>query len=169
MASSIKGLDKLLAGLDRASVKFQGDVKTILDNNLTSLELQAIRDAPGPSDRIATEFGTENEKDIREAKQRGWYPINQSIAAEENANGYGGRVFVNDSAGDIAAWVEFGTGQSAKTYLMSVEPEWRDVAAKYIRNKQGTILNAPYLYPAFTKYSLLTIKEIKQAMKDIKL
>lgn len=165
--SSIKGLDKLLAGLDKASKKFQEEVKEIISINVSDLELQAIRDAPGPSDRIATQYGSENERDI--VNGRNWTPISQAITSEIYPNGFGGRVIVNNSAGDIAAWVEFGSGQSAKSYLLTVPAEWRDLARKYYINGRGTILAQPYLYPAFQKYSLQVQKELKQAIKDIKL
>lgn len=167
MASNIKGLDKLLAGLDATSRKFQEDVKDIIGINIQDLQLQAIREAPGPGDEIKTEYGTENERDI--VNGRGWTPISQAITYTIDPNGFSGRVFVNDSAGDISAWVEFSTGQSAARYLATVPEFWRATAAKYIRNKKGTIIGKPYLYPAYEKYSLQTVKELKQAIKDIKL
>lgn len=165
MASSVKGFDKLIKGLDAASKKFQTDVKEIIEHNLGQIERQAIQEAPGPSDRVKTENGSVNEADLR-AKD-GWIPISQAIGYEVYANGFGGRVFVEKSAGDIVAWVEFGTGQSAKSYLVTVPKEWREIAARYIRNKRGTIVSAPYMLPAYNKYSLETIKELKQALKDI--
>lgn len=165
--AGIKGLDKLLKGLDDTSKRFQEEVKTIISINVGDLELQSIRSAPGPGDEIKTEYGTENERDI--VNGRGWTPISQAITSEISPDGYSGRVFVNDSAGDIAAWVEFGCGQSAASYLQTVPAEWQEVAARYIRTKKGTIVNAPYLYPAYEKYSIEMVKELKQAIKDIHL
>jgi len=149
------------------STKFQTEVKEIIETNLGDIELEAIRDAPGGGQPIKTTFGTESQEKI--ARGRGWTPISQAIGYSIDTSGYKGRVFVERSAGEIAAWVEFSTGQDAARYLATVPPEWRALAAQYIRNGRGTIIGQPYLLPAFLKYQIQCVKDLKAALKALKL
>ena len=150
--------------LQRKSDAFVREVKEIVELNTGDLEMEAIRNAPGGGDLIRTEFGTQTQDEIR--GQRNWSPISQSIGYQIVDGGLKGIVYVERSAGEVAAWVEFGTGQSAKTYLATVPPEWREEAAKYIRTKKGTIINQPYLFPAFMKYKEQFLKDLKQTIKE---
>jgi len=164
---SVKGLDATIARLLKASKAFNQEVKEIVDGNTGDMELEAIRLAPGGGEPIKTEFGSETQQDI--SRGRGWRPISQEIGFSISADGLSGTVYVNDGAGLIAAWVEFGTGQSAKSYLMTVPKEWKDIASKYIINKKGTIIQQPYLLPAWYKQRIQFIKDLEQLVKTFKL
>lgn len=153
------------ADLQRKTDAFVKEVKEIVELNTGDLEMEAIRNSPGPSDLIRTTFGTQTQDEIR--GQRNWSPISQSIGYKIIDGGLKGVVYVERSAGELAAWVEFGTGQSAATYLATVPPEWRALAQKYYINGKGTIVNQPYLLPAYMKYKENFLKELKQAIKDL--
>jgi len=165
--SKVSGLGDLIDKLIKADKRFEQEVKEIVAFNTSEMELEAIRLAPSPGEDILTQFGTESQTDI--ARGRGWRPISQEIGSFESKDGLSGTVFVNDGAGEIAAWVEFGTGQSAKTYLATVPKEWREIAAGYIRTKRGTILNQPYLLPAWYKQKIVFLKELETLVKNFKL
>ena len=150
--------------LQRKSDAFVKEVKEIVELNTGDLEMETIRKAPGGGDLIKTTFGTQTQDEIR--GQRNWSPISQSIGYQIVDGGLKGVVYVERSAGDLAAWVEFGTGQSAATYLATVPPEWRAEAQKYYLTGKGTIVNQPYLYPAFMKYKEQFLKDLKQAIKE---
>lgn len=158
--------DKFAIDLKRKSENFIKEVEQIVGVNIGDMELMAIRDAPGGGDLIKTQFGTQTQDEIR--GQRNWSPISQQITSKEQRDGnvYRGILQVNRDAGEIAAWVEFGTGQSASTYLATVDPEWRSLAQLYYINGKGTIINQPYVYPAFMKYKEQMIKDFKQLIKD---
>lgn len=150
---------------NRMSADIQAKVKESLEVNLGDMEMEAIRNAPGPGERIAVQSGGS----ISEARIRGdkgWTPISQAIGYKVDPGGYSGSVFVESSAGDIAAWVEFGTGQSARTYLATVPKYWRDLARKFYVNGRGTIINQPYLLPAYFKYRRIFINELKQILRN---
>jgi len=167
MPTVLANFGQLTASLNRMSSKFQTEVKEIIETNLADIELQAIRDAPGPGQPIKTTFGTESQEEI--ARGRGWTPISQAIGYSIDPSGYKGRVFVERSAGEIAAWTEFGTGQSAASYLATVPAEWRSLAMLYYISGKGSIIAQPYLLPAFLKYQIQCVKDLKQALKDLKL
>lgn len=153
--------------LNKLSKDFQQEVKEITEFNLGEIELQAIRDAPGGGDQIKTQNGTESQTQI--ARGRSWTPISQAIGYSIDSSGYKGSVYVERSAGEIAAWVEFGTGQSASSYLATVPPEWKSLAQLYYINGKGTIVAQPYLLPAFLKYKLEYVKELKAALNRLSL
>lgn len=153
--------------LNRMSESFQTEVKQLTEFHIGEIEMEAIRNAPGGGDQIATQNGSENQRDI--ARGRNWTPISQAIGYTIDSTGYKGSVFVDNSAGEIAAWVEFGTGQSAARYLVSVPREWRELARTYYVNGRGTILAQPYLLPAFMKHQKLYIKDLKEALKRMRI
>lgn len=158
-------LDDFVKKLKQKSDALIEDVKGIVELNTNDLAIQAIRNAPSGGDLINTEFGTQTQDEIR--RNRSWSPISQCITFKIVDKGLKGVVSVEQSAGLIAAWVEFGTGQSAQSYLSTVDDEWRAEAQRFYINGKGTIINQPYLYPAFMKYKVQFIKDLKDALKEI--
>lgn len=165
--SKIKGLSEIVDRMLKASKDFEQEVKEIVDGNVGDLELEAIRKAPGGGDMIATQYGSESQEAI--SRGRGWTPISQNIGSTISPDGLSGNVYVNESAGLISAWIEFGTGQSAKSYLMTVPKEWRELAQQYYINGRGSIIAQPYLLPSFFKQRIQFIKDLEKLVKDFKL
>lgn len=149
--------------IQRMSDQFTKEVKELVEMTLGDIEMDAIRAAPGPSDQIKTQYGTESQADIR--GDRAWVPISQAIGYKVNAGGFSGEVFVEKSAGEISAWTEFGTGQSARSYLQSVPSPWKAAAATFFLTGDGTILNQPYMLPAVLKHEIIYKKEMKELLK----
>ena len=56
--------------------------------------------------------------------------------------------FVIKYNGDISAYVEFGTGEFARSYLADKDTEIKDEAMKFYKNGKGRTKTQPYLYPA---------------------
>lgn len=158
---------QLSASIARTSHAFQEEVKGLIEYHVGEIEIEAIRAAPGPGSNIATEHGPESLADIDKGKS--WTPISQAIGYTIDPKGYSGQVFVEKSAGEVAVWVEMGTGQSARSYLATVPAEWRDIAQKYYINGKGTILNQPYILPAFLKHQIECVNDLKKALKDMTL
>lgn len=65
-----------------------------------------------------------------------------------------------------AAYYEFGTGPSAKTYLPLIPKEWNDIAEDYIINERGTIKESAYLYPSYNEELPKIIDRMKKVIKD---
>ena len=152
------------AELRRSALAFETEVKEIVELNLGDMELEAIRLSPGGGDLIKTQYGTETQQDI--ARGRNWVPISQAIGYKLTDKGLSGYLYVEKSAGEIAAWVEFGTGQSASSYLASTPKEWQATAKKYYLTGRGTIVNQPYLLPAFMKYKEEFVKDLRAAIAN---
>jgi hypothetical protein len=150
--------------LRAAALAFETEVKEIVEINTGDLEMEAIRLSPGGGDLIRTQHGSENQADI--ARGRSWVPISQAIGYKLSNRGLTGTVFVERSAGELAAWVEFSTGQDAARYLSTVPAEWKATAQKFYINGKGTIIGKPYMLPAFMKYKELFIADLKAAIQN---
>jgi hypothetical protein len=147
--------------------KLKGDVSALIGLTASDIVLEAVRNAPGPGDPIATERGSETQQDI--ARDRAWVPISQAIAFELESDGMAALVYVEKAAGELAVYVEVGTGQSARSYLATLSPEWQAAARKFYINGKGTIVNRPYMYPAIQKYEVIFIKELRELLKDLRI
>lgn len=167
MAKQFKSFEEMAQAFSDLAKDFTQETKELVEYNIGEMELEAIRNAPGPGDLIDNDYGTpEPQSEI--ARGRNWTPISQAIGYTIDPSGLRGTVFVEKSAGELAIYVEFGTGQSARAYLSTVDEEFKKVAAKYYINGYGTILNRPYMLPAYYKYSVLFKKELTELVKNIK-
>lgn len=165
--SSINGFDSVTKRLLELQKEFIQEVKSIVEINVGDMEMQATRDAPGPGDMIRTQKGAINQNQIS-PNRRGQTSISQGIGYKLTNNGLTGTVFVERSVGDIAAYVEFGTGQDAASYLATVEPEYREQARAFYVNGKGTIIGKPYLYPAYLKYRQQFVNDLKELVAKTK-
>lgn len=167
--NNVRGFNELAARLNSMSTKFQNEVKGIVEFNAGQIERQAIADAPGPGDRIKVEGGSIRQEQIADKRRGSFTPISQAIGYSIDPTGYKATIFVERSAGEISVYIEMGTGQSARTYLATVPPEWKALAQKFYIDGKGRILNSPYLLPAYMRYQIQMQKELKQAMKNLKI
>lgn len=67
---------------------------------------------------------------------------------------------------DNAAYIEFGTGQFAASYLAGM-PQWvRDYAIQFFVNGMGRLPESPFLIPAMQRNLPLLVDEIKQILEE---
>jgi len=167
MAKQFKSFEELAQAFSDLAKDFTQEAKELVEYNIGEMELEAIRNAPGPGDLIDNDYGTpETQSEI--ARGRNWTPISQAIGYEIDKSGLKGTVFVEKSAGELAIYVEAGTGQSARAYIPTVPKEFQEVFRKYYLTGYGTILAKPYMLPAFFKYSVQFEKEMRDLIKNIK-
>jgi hypothetical protein len=153
MAVTVKGLDAALKDLDKQEQVVIDAVKDILASTATDIEIEAIRNAP--------------------ASWEG-QPLNikQRIDKVAENNGLGWRVGVQsgDPVFEIEAWLEFGTGLSAREILSNPQytQEVRDIARRFYRNGRGRIVGQPYLMPAFFRNTANLVTDIENEInKDL--
>lgn len=51
-----------------------------------------------------------------------------------------------------AAYVEFGTGRYAASYVTQLDKDWQTYASKFIVNKKGRLPQTPFLHPSANYY-----------------
>jgi len=153
MSVVVKGLDAALKDLDKQEDIVIEAVKDILANTATDIEIEAIRNAP--------------------ASWQG-QPLNikQRIDKVVEDNGLNWRVGVQsgDPVFEIEAWLEFGTGLSARQILSNPQytQEVRDIARRFYRNGEGRIIGQPYLMPAFFRNTANLVTDIENEInKDL--
>jgi hypothetical protein len=154
MAVTVKGLDKALADLDKKGDAVIDAVKDALAMAATDIEIEAIRNAPSQFEGLPLN-------------------IKQRIDKVVENNGLGWRVGIQagDPNFEIEAWLEFGTGLSAREILSNPQytQEVRDIARRFYRNGRGRIIGQPYLMPAFFRNTANLVQEIEEEIKkDIK-
>jgi HK97 gp10 family phage protein len=154
MSVTVKGLDQALAYIKKKENAMVEAVKDVLANTATDVEKQAIASAP---------------------TQWEGFPLNikQKIDKKSFKNGLLWKVGVDvpTSGEQWEAWMEFGTGLSAREILSNptYSEEVRILARTYYRNGQGRIIGQPYLMPAFFRNTanLVTemVSEINKTLK----
>ena len=153
MSVTVKGLDAALRDLNKQQDVVIEAVKDILSSTATDIEIEAIRNAP--------------------ASWEG-QPLNikQRIDKVAENNGLAWRVGVQsgDPVFEIEAWLEFGTGLSAREILSNPQytQEVRDIARSFYRNGRGRIIGQPYLMPAFFRNTANLVQDIENEInKDL--
>ena len=141
-----KVINTTTGNLQRYSKDTLKEIKSLVADITTQIEIDATRDAPMSSG--GTKF--------------------ISIDKEFTDNGYTGEVGVMGE-NDLAAYFEFGTGLSARE-ILAPYPQWiKDIAWKFFVTGQGTLKGKPYLYPNVLKGIPVFQRELKQLVdKDIK-
>jgi len=153
MAVTVKGLDAALKDLDKQEKIVIDAVKDALSSAATDIEIEAIRNAPSVWEGLPLN-------------------IKQRIDKVSEENGLNWRVGVQsgDPVFEIEAWLEFGTGLSAREILSNPQytQEVRDIARRFYRNGRGRIIGQPYLMPAFFRNTANLVTDIeKEINKDL--
>ena len=152
MAVTFKGLDEALAYVKKKENAMIEAVKDVLANTATDVEKQATASAPS---------------------QWEGYPLNikQKINKKSSNNGLLWQVGIDvpTTGEQWEAWMEFGTGLSAREILSNPEysQEVRTLARTYYRNGQGRIIGQPYLMPAFFRNSSNLVNEMVSEINKV--
>jgi hypothetical protein len=66
---------------------------------------------------------------------------------------------------DYAAYVEFGTGPYAESYVPSLDPEWQEYAATFKKATPGHTKQQPFFYPSINKIFPIMIERMKKVLE----
>lgn len=154
MSVTVKGLDAALSDVEKKQNAIIEAVKDVLATTATDIEKQATASAPSQWEGIPLN-------------------IKQKIDKKAFNNGLFWQIGLDvPSTGEQwEAWMEFGTGLSAREILSNptYSQEVRTLARTYYRNGQGRIIGQPYLIPAFFRNTdnLVNemVNEINKALK----
>lgn len=153
MAVTVKGLDAALKDLDKQSDIVIEAVKDILASTATDIELEAIRNAPSVWQGQPLNIKQRIDKVVKEGG------LNWRVGVQSG-----------DPVFEIEAWLEFGTGLSAREILSNPQytQEVRDIARRFYRNGKGRIIGQPYLMPAFFRNTANLVTDIENEInKDL--
>jgi HK97 gp10 family phage protein len=152
MSVTFKGLDQALAYIQKKETAMIEAVKDVLANTATNVEKQAIASAP---------------------TQWEGFPLNikQKIDKKSSNNGLLWQVGVDvpTTGEQWEAWMEFGTGLSAREILSNPQysQEVRTIARTYYRNGKGRIIGQPYLMPAFYRNSANLVNDMVDEINKV--
>ena len=149
MSIKVKGLDKAIKDLIKKGQEGEEIVKDYLEDTATKIELKAISLAPAS---LAGE--------VLNIKQRiDKIPSNGGLVWKVGVQG----------TDELDAYVEFGTGVSAKQILSGANytQEIRDLAYTFYKNGLGTLHGRPYLFPAYFQYTANLVEDLKKELKKL--
>lgn len=135
--------------LEMYSDQFIDDVKYLLEEVLISTEIQATRDAPSfiSIDKRITDGGLKGEVGI----------LGNQLSPPDKGD-----------PSNLAVYIEFGTGLSAKEILADY-PEWiKELAMQYYVNGRGTLIGSPYLFNNFLTYISIFERKLELLIKKTK-
>lgn len=90
--------------------------------------------------------------------------IRSSYHIEVLDNGYTVKIYTDD---ELAAYIEFGTGDFASTYLSSQPKEVSEQAIKFFVSGDGTMPARPYLFPSYYSHKEAILAEINKGVNDL--
>ena len=154
MAVTVKGLDAAIKELNKQEQIVIDAVKDILASTATDIELEAIRNAPSVWEGQPLNIKQRIDKVVEEGG------LNWRVGVQSG-----------DPVFEIEAWLEFGTGLSAREILSNPQytQEVRDIARRFYRNGKGRIIGQPYLMPAFFRNTANLVTDIENEInKDLK-
>ena len=106
-------------------------------------------------------IGVNTEAMATEAKQRA--PVDTGrLRGSISANKVQDYLYELVAQVDYAAYLEFGTGDYAATYVKSIDPEWEQLAAQFIKTGDGKLKERPYLYPSYKRVLPILYKDLEQ-------
>ena len=107
--------------------KKMGDMIKMVDGEIEAFGYDVVRDA-----KLAT-------------------PVNLGVLRNTIFNDYAaGRTTITVAA-DYAAYVEFGTGEFAASYVSSLPKELQEYAITFFKTGKGRLPARPFLFPAYFK------------------
>lgn len=151
MSVKVKGLAQALKDIERKGEEAQKAVIAVLSDTATEIELDAENNAPYEIEGVVLN-------------------IKQRIDKIPTDGGLKWTVGIQGTK-DFDAYVEFGTGQSARQILYGpgYTKEMREIAIQFKKKRDGVLIGSPFLFPAFIRHTANLVEEIKKEIaKNVK-
>ncbi len=149
--SEIKGLQSVFDSFNEFEKEIQSIIKELVNDFTKIIELQAKKLVPSAGQPLQTSTGRKETLNVNLAN---------FIFSEITNNGLTGIIGIDNSASELAIYIEFGTGTSAANYVPTLPTEFQEVAKQYYINGRGTLIKSPFLIPSFFQYSEEFKKEL---------
>lgn len=130
--------DKLFKDLDKYAKEVVIELDAEMAAGLRDMETQAKTFAPVDTGRLRGAISTHKHE-----------PLVYDLRAET----------------DYAAYVEFGTGPYAESYVPSLDPEWQEYAKTFQKSKPGHTPQKPFFYPSINKIFPIMIERMKKVLE----
>lgn len=143
MSIKVIGLDSAIRALRKKGQDAERAILDELEDTATNIELTAINLAPSSISGLPLN-------------------IKQRINKKPYNKGFTWKVGI-ESQNDFDAYVEFGTGLSAKEILSRPDytPEIRGLAYSFYKNGEGTLRGKPYMFPAYFQHTAQLVQRLK--------
>lgn len=147
------GLTSFIADINKYKEDTIGKIKGVIEDTAKDIEIEARRDAPTFLVKADGTYGNTN------------LGIGQMIDTVFLDRGLTAKVGIQGEE-PLPAYMEFGTGLSAKE-ILAPYPDWvKKIAMEFYVNGRGTLRGKPFLYPAVLKAQLQFEKDIKEVLDE---
>lgn len=149
MKLEIIGMSKVLGAID----KFQRNIHEDISHEIEGTAQRTVNSAKA---RLSP-FGSEGEElvdQINKVRSSIDYKVEpQRLEAEVHAGG------INPE--NMAAYLEFGTGKRAASYVPSLDPKYQALAMTFFVNGKGTLRTHRFLIPAYEQEKKRAVNRLK--------
>ena len=137
-AVTVKGADSVIKSLRKFGADVEEQVKGIIEDTATNIEIKAIRN---------------------KGAKLSFIRIDKLILDE------GWRAVIGPQGDNLlAVYFEFGTGLSAKQILSPYPESVKKLARQYFITGRGTLRGRPYLFPAYFEESRKFVRELQKML-----
>ena len=133
----LEGLDKVLKNLKEEGDDIKKMVDFAMAANTEAMASEAKNRAPVDTGRLRASITVDKIKNF-----------SYELVAQTN----------------YAAYLEFGTGKYAATYVGGLEKEWQILAKQFYVNGQGRIPAQPYFYPSVKRITPILFKDVENIL-----
>jgi len=149
MKFEIIGIDKAIHALDKVFRDIEEDISH-------EIEGTAERTVSSARARL-TPFGNEGQELVAQINS-----VRSSIGHKIEAHKLEGEVHAGGvKPENIAAYLEFGTGKNAQSYVPSLPSEYRSLAMTFYINGKGRLKTHPFLIPAYLQEKKRLLKRLQ--------
>jgi len=132
-----EGLDKVLKNLKEEGDDIKKMVDFAMASNTEAMASEAKNRAPVDTGRLRASITVDKIKNF-----------SYELVAQTN----------------YAAYLEFGTGKYAASYVGNLEKEWQILAKQFYVNGQGRISAQPYFYPSVKRITPILFKDVENIL-----
>jgi hypothetical protein len=147
MTIRVNGLDEAIRDIRKKGKQAERAVIEQLEDTASLIEFGAKNDAPA---------------------QIGGVPISLKQRIDKVVSNGGLKWIVGvQGSDDLSAYIEFGTGLSAKEILSNPNytQAMRDLAFTFFKTGEGTLRGTPYLFPNYIKHTANLVEEIRKEIE----
>ena len=142
MARTSGDIGIVLASLDMAEDEIMKAVGAGIIEGIDGMEAEVKATAPRAGDVTPKINGGGKQVD---------YNIGSYTFKNIQNDGRQAEFGITGAASDLAAFIEFGTGQDAKSYVPTLEDDFQRQAMQFYKNGKGTLAHVPFFIPAWIK------------------
>lgn len=160
MANRNTDIRTLIASLNHAEADIMAAVGKAVTDGINDMETLVNTNAPRAGDVTPNIHGGGKVVDYNIAS------YTYKAFSNSNANAEFG---ITGEAADLAAYIEFGTGNDARNYVPQIESAFQQQALQFYKNGKGSLAHVPFFLPAWYRVKDKIVTDAQKNIDNIQL